>query len=77
MAKAQPADTTPTSDPAAAAVEDKFEVLAAGHEDGKVTFTRPGIESRDFTVKDGKISTTKEGQDWLLTHALGTGPVAE
>jgi hypothetical protein len=90
MAPRKPAEDTVTEDPtagevtvqdgqtAAEADADAVNVaIPSGLEDGPVTFTRPGIEARDFTVKDGKISTTKEGRAWLLQHVAGTSPAAD
>lgn len=65
-------DTSTVADP-----EDVLVGFTASLDDGPVTFTRPGIESREFKVKDGKISTTREGHDWLLLHVAGTTSAAE
>jgi hypothetical protein len=71
MAKTQPAPEPTGTEPDPQNVLDGVTVDLP---DGPVTFTRPGIESMDFTVKDGKISTTKDKQDWLLRHVVGTAP---
>lgn len=59
---------------AAADPDEAVQVLAAGLDDGPVTFTRPGVESMNFQVKDGKISTTAAKRDWLLRNGVGTVP---
>jgi hypothetical protein len=69
-------EPTTTAAEAKAAEEEAINVALPDLADGPVTFTRPGIESMDFTVKDGQISTTAEGRDWLLRHVVGT-PTAE
>lgn len=67
----QPDEPEDTGD--AATDEDHvLDAVALGLEDGPVTFSRPGVESMSFQVKDGKISTTKERHEWLLTHVVGT-----
>ncbi len=50
------------------------QAVVDGLQDGPTTFTRPGVEERSFTVKDGKISTTREGYDWLLANVAGVRP---
>jgi hypothetical protein len=57
--------------------EHALEELVVDFDDGPITFVRPGVEEMTFQVKDGKISTTKERRNWLLTHVVGTGPSAE
>jgi hypothetical protein len=79
-AKAAEAEAARLAEQEAAAAATPEEVLVgvtSGLPDGPVTFSRPGIETRDFTVKDGKISTTKEGQDWLLRNVVGVVPAAD
>lgn len=61
-ASATPGETTP---------EQQLQSVLYDHEDGKVTFTRPGVESREFSVKDGEIRTNLEGYEWLLRHVVG------
>lgn len=65
------ADLTP-----AQAEAEAINVALPDLEDGPVTFTRPGIESKTFTAKGGEISTNAEGRDWLLAHVVGT-PAAD
>lgn len=74
MAQGKPTPAPTPDDDAATATtpEDALVGVTAGLPDGEVTFTRPGIEAMTFNVKDGKISTTKERQDWLLRHVAGT-----
>lgn len=69
-AKTETTDATPEAKAPTAVTID-------GHDDGPITFTLPGIESRDFTVKGGTISTDAEGAAWLLANVAGTIPVAE
>jgi hypothetical protein len=76
MAQPNAANDAPTTD-TFTDPEDSLLAVTVALEDGPVTFTRPGIESLTFQVKDGKISTTKERHQWLLTHVVGTGPAAE
>ena len=79
--KAQnPPDVAPDAEPdvtTKAGAEEAVANVLTDLEDGPVTFTRPGVEARDFTVKDGKISTTAEGRDWLLQHVAGITPAAD
>jgi hypothetical protein len=51
--------------------DEVVEALISGHDDGPLVVTRPGIESESFTVKDGKISTTRAKRAWLLQHVGG------
>jgi hypothetical protein len=75
MSPRTPAAQDPaTEDTTATEPEDVLVGLTDSYEDGPVTFTRPGVESRTFQVKGGKISTTKDGQAWLFTHVVGTLP---
>lgn len=73
MAKTeQTTDQTPAQQEA-----EEINVALPDLADGPVTFTRPGIEEKSFTVKDGNISTNAEGRDWLLQHVVGTSPTAD
>lgn len=78
------ADTTaPTGDGAAVApieverVDGKYAVTVAGIPDGPVTFGRPGVESLDFEVAGGTISTTKERAAWLVQYAAAEPVTAD
>lgn len=56
-------------------VDDWTNAYFAGLPDGPVTVTNGAGESETFTVKDGKVSTTKAKRNWLLLHnGLGTVP---
>jgi hypothetical protein len=44
--------------------------LLTAHEDGEITFTRPGVEAKTFQVKDGRVRVTEEDRDWLVQYGV-------
>lgn len=43
---------------------------------GEATFSRPGVEARTFTVKDGRIRASEEEADWLIDNGVARYPAA-
>lgn len=71
------ASDAPPPEAGGTAPEDALQGVVVGLPDGTVTFTRPGIEAREFTVDNGTIRTNAEGYDWLLRNVTGATPVTD